>query len=209
MPVARKKKRLSNEPDDHALGRSKGGFSTKIHVKTDGQGHILGVVLTAGQCHESTQFEAVMESGPLPITSSIADAAAALPPAVEPSSCEFLEQEPVSVLEPVPPSTNVGPNTAAPAKRPKAIAGDKAYSAQRIRDWCNQRHIEDVIPTKSNETRDDNFDKDKYRQRNIVERAIGWLKECRRVLSRFEKYALHYLAIIKIAVIQRFMAVDL
>ena len=89
------------------------------------------------------------------------------------------------------------------------MAGDKAYSAQRIRDWCAATKIQDVIPTKANETPRDNFDQEKYRARNIVERAIGWLKECRRVLSRFEKYALHYLAFVKLAVIQRFMANDL
>jgi hypothetical protein len=69
MRGRRAKKNLDKEPDDHALGRSKGGFTTKIHVKTDGQGHVLGIVLTAGQCHESTQFEAVMEAEPLPVSS--------------------------------------------------------------------------------------------------------------------------------------------
>jgi hypothetical protein len=30
-----------DEPADHALGRSRGGFSTKIHVLCDGHGHPL------------------------------------------------------------------------------------------------------------------------------------------------------------------------
>ena len=37
------------EPADHALGRSRGGFSTKIHVLCDGHGHPLDFHLTAGQ----------------------------------------------------------------------------------------------------------------------------------------------------------------
>ena len=42
-----------NEPEDHALGRSRGGISSKIHILCDGQGHPLGVVATAGQVHVS------------------------------------------------------------------------------------------------------------------------------------------------------------
>jgi hypothetical protein len=52
-----------------------------------------------------------------------------------------------------------------------------------------------VIPSKENEDRSArlvNFDKEKYRQRNIFERLIGWLKECRRVFSRYEKTAINF-----------------
>lgn len=46
--------------DEQALGRSRGGFSTKIHVLVDGLGNPLRLGLTAGQCHESTQAEALL-----------------------------------------------------------------------------------------------------------------------------------------------------
>jgi hypothetical protein len=49
------------EPPDHALGRSRGGFGTKIHIICDGRGRPMAVTVTAGQRHESTQFEAVMD----------------------------------------------------------------------------------------------------------------------------------------------------
>ena len=39
----------------HALGRSRGGFSTKTHVVVDGLGNPLDLVLTAGQSHDVTQ----------------------------------------------------------------------------------------------------------------------------------------------------------
>jgi len=45
------------EPQDHALGRSRGGFGTKIHIVCDGRGTIVGIHLTAGQRHESKFFE--------------------------------------------------------------------------------------------------------------------------------------------------------
>lgn len=48
---------------DEALGRSKGGFSTKLHLRTGGDGKPLVVLLTAGQRHEQTMFEPLMEAG--------------------------------------------------------------------------------------------------------------------------------------------------
>lgn len=38
---------------DNGLGRSRGGFGTKIHLATDGSGLPLNIVLTPGQAHES------------------------------------------------------------------------------------------------------------------------------------------------------------
>lgn len=48
------------EPDDHALGRSQGGFGTKTHLVCDRRGIILAVSVTAGQRHESRAVDLVM-----------------------------------------------------------------------------------------------------------------------------------------------------
>lgn len=48
------------EPEDHALGRSRGGFSTKAHLVCDSRGTLLAVWLTAGQRHESKGFAEAM-----------------------------------------------------------------------------------------------------------------------------------------------------
>ena len=40
---------------NQALGRSRGGFSTKIHIVVDGLGNPLRFLLTGGQCHDITQ----------------------------------------------------------------------------------------------------------------------------------------------------------
>lgn len=40
-----------------ALGRSRGGFSTKIHASVDALGNPLRFGLTGGQCHDITQAE--------------------------------------------------------------------------------------------------------------------------------------------------------
>lgn len=87
-------------------------------------------------------------------------------------------------------------------RRPDAVAGDKGYSYRRIRAWLRRRRIEVVIPTRSDQPREP-LNKRKYRRRNVVERCIGWLKECRRVATRYEKLAAHYLAMVTLAMIQR------
>ena len=46
-----------------ALGRSKGGFSTKIHLRCDGNGLPITFLLTVGERHEAVVFEQLMEQG--------------------------------------------------------------------------------------------------------------------------------------------------
>lgn len=75
---------------------------------------------------------------------------------------------------------------------PLALAGDKGCRADWIDEYLLELDIQPVIPSKENEERGARpvtFDRQMYRQRNIVERPIGWLKESRRVFSRFEKTA--------------------
>jgi transposase len=55
----------ANEPEDHALGRSQGGFGTKLHLVVTGNGIPLTVTATPGQAHESKEFEHVLSSVPL------------------------------------------------------------------------------------------------------------------------------------------------
>lgn len=52
-----------------------------------------------------------------------------------------------------------------------------------------------------------NFDKATYRPRSIVEQTICWLKECRRIGTRFEKLASHFLAMMKLAMPQRCLGI--
>jgi len=42
--------------ETEALGRSRGGFSTKLHVRCDAQGRPLGYILTPGQTHDVQGF---------------------------------------------------------------------------------------------------------------------------------------------------------
>ena len=44
----------------NALGRSRGGFSTKINARTNADGLPIGVVITPGQAHDVTAYDALM-----------------------------------------------------------------------------------------------------------------------------------------------------
>ena len=163
-----RKKGDPDEPEEHALGRSRGGLTCKIHVLCDGAGHPLHFELTPGQTHEAAAFEKVMTG---------ADA-------------------------------RLHDEDGQPIAWPVAMAGDKGYRADWIDEYLMELGIKPVIPSKENQDRDARpvvFDKQAYRNRNIVERLIGWLKECRRVFSRFEKTAKNFAGMIRMAFIQRYL----
>jgi transposase len=46
---------------EQSLGRSRGGFSCKIHITVDGLGNPLRFRLTAGQRHDITQAQALLD----------------------------------------------------------------------------------------------------------------------------------------------------
>lgn len=43
-----------------ALGRSRGGFTTKIHLRCNAIGFPIGVILSEGEAHDSTAYQALM-----------------------------------------------------------------------------------------------------------------------------------------------------
>lgn len=170
MRRRRRKKSEPEEPDDHALGRSRGGFSTKIHLVGDGSGIPIHFHLSPGQAHENTTLEDLLNG---------------------------IDQE-----------MTTGSGKLVPW--PTAIAGDKGYRAEWIDQMLLNIGVTPVIPSKTNEDRDKRpveFDKEKYRSRNIIERLIGWLKECRAVFARFEKTAINYAGMVKMAIIQRYLRI--
>lgn len=93
-----------------------------------------------------------------------------------------------------------------PRRRPKRVAGDKAFSYGAIRQWLRERGIKAVIPRRANEPRrgNESFDRETYRRRNVIERCMNWLKEARRIGTRYEKLAVNFLAMIKLAIIRRY-----
>lgn len=95
---------------------------------------------------------------------------------------------------------------------PVALAGDKGYRADWIDEYLMQLGMTPVIPSKENQDRDARpveFDKEAYRRRAIIEQLIGWLKESRRIFSRFDKTAVNFGGFLKIAFIQRYLRLAL
>lgn len=93
--------------------------------------------------------------------------------------------------------------------QPEALAGDKAYRSAKIVERLESDGVQAVIPQKGDKANDHDhphFDRDTYRRRNVVERLIGWLKESRRIFSRFEKTAVNYLGMIHMACIRYYLA---
>lgn len=86
---------------------------------------------------------------------------------------------------------------------PAKLAGDKGFSYPHIRRWSRRRHIEPVIPTRKDQPREEGFDKRSYRKRNVIERVVGWYKECRALGTRYEKLAVDYLALWMVAMIEK------
>jgi transposase len=129
-----------------ALGRSRGGFSTKIHVACDGLGKPVKIILTPGQKHDVTQ----------------------------------------------------GPALIANSEAKKKIA-DKAYDSDPFIVEIESTGAEAVIPPRSNRTEERPYDKEAYKGRNVVERLINVLKQCRRVATRYEKTARNFLGFVQLA----------
>jgi transposase len=88
-----------------------------------------------------------------------------------------------------------------PRIRPDRVAGDKGYSSPTIRRYLKGRGIGTVIPTKAGEAPDPAFDREAYRERNVVERLINRLKRWRRIATRYEKRAANYAAMLTVACI--------
>jgi transposase len=88
-----------------------------------------------------------------------------------------------------------------PRIRPDRVAGDKGYSSPMVRRYLEERRIGAVISTKANQLPVPAFDREAYRERNVIERLINRLKQHRRIATRYEKRASNYHAMLTIATI--------
>lgn len=97
-----------------------------------------------------------------------------------------------------------------PRRKPDSVAADKAYSNRGTRSYLRRRGIRHVIPEKSDHRaarlrrgphggRPPAFDKERYKDRNVVERAINKLKQFRAVATRYDKRQYVYLGTLSAA----------
>jgi transposase len=92
---------------------------------------------------------------------------------------------------------------------PAQVAGDKGYSYPAVREFLQGHGIEPVIPWRSNQKPQpgERLDKRTYRKRSRIECAVGWLKECRRLATRYDKLADSFLAFAKLAFMLKYLRV--
>ena len=75
----------------------------------------------------------------------------------------------------------------------KAVSGDRAYDSNAIRALLAAAGKEAVIPPRSNRRDQPEYDKERYKERNQVERLFGRLKQFRAIATRYDKLAGMYL----------------
>ncbi|MFF8774521.1 IS5 family transposase [Kitasatospora sp. NPDC015120] len=153
------------------LGRSRGGFTTKVHLSADGRCRPLSLVVTAGQRADCTQFEPVLEKVRVPRTGPRR-------PRNKPDSvaCDKAYSN--------------GPCRSYLRRRgiQHAIPEKTDSQAARLRRG-------------SRGGRPPGFDKERYKKRNTVERANNKLKHARAVATRYDKRDYVYLGTVTAAVL--------
>ena len=131
---------------DQALGRSRGGLSTKIHAVTDARGRPVDLRLTGGQVSDFVP------------------------------AAELLE-----------------------GKFGAAIIADRGHDGDRVVSLVEAQGSRAAIPPRSRRSGRREFDRDPYRLRHRIEFCFNRLKRHRRIATRYEKLAAHYLGMVQLA----------
>ncbi|MFI2907935.1 IS5 family transposase [Streptomyces sp. PDY-4] len=158
-----------NEPADHALGRSRGGLSTKVHLAADGRARPLAITVTAGQAGDAPAFETVMARIRVPRTG------------------------------PGRPRTRPAMVLADRAYSSRAIRGHLRRRQIRAVIPQPSDQIGHRLRRGRRGGRPPGFDSDAYKQRNTVERCINRLKQWRGLATRTDKLAIAYQAALHLA----------
>ena len=117
------------------------------------------------------------------------------------------QQHESTVVEPLLDEVSIAGKRGRPRKRFTTVAGDKGYDIPRVRQAIEQRGSAALIPHKrlrdgSYPSGSEGFDKVQYKRRNVVERLIGRLKECRHLAMRYDKLAESFRAFVLLAFIR-------
>lgn len=128
------------------MGRSRGGFGTKVHIAVDALGNPVRFIFTGGQVADVTQGAALVAG---------------------------LDAE--------------------------HVIADKGYDSNELVETIEANGAKAVIPPRSNRKEKRDYDKHLYKDRNLVERFINRVKQCRRIATRYEKTARNYMAFWQLA----------
>ncbi len=85
----------------------------------------------------------------------------------------------------------------------KACLADKGYDSNEFRDWLQEKKIKVVIPPTLNRKSPIPCDYLHYKDRHVVECIFGALRYFCRIVSRFEKKAINFMAMLNFAAVMR------
>lgn len=152
------------EPPDHAIGRSRGGLTSKIHLISDGRGRPLSLHVTPANINDTTMLSAVIDAIRVPRTGP-----------GRPRS------RPTVVIA----------DKGYPSRANRSYLagrGIKATIPDRDDQKTNRRKRGSAggrLPA---------LDTELYRKRNVVERSFNRLKNWRGIATRTDKTARNYRA---------------
>jgi len=80
------------------------------------------------------------------------------------------------------------------------VIADKGYDSQEIVNFIEEQlNATPVIPPKSNRKLQRQYDKIIYKERNVIERLFGRLKQFRKLATRFEKIKRNFESLLSVA----------
>ena len=82
------------------------------------------------------------------------------------------------------------------------VLADKGYDGRCVIDAVNESGAMPVIPSRKNARKPRQTDMALYKERNIVDRFFGYLKQFRRVATRYDKHIQNYMGFVYIAAIK-------
>jgi transposase len=151
-----------DEPDDHAIGRSRGGLTTKTHALVDGNGLPLVIAVTPGQANDSPALPKLLAELRVPRLG--AGRPRTTPNALRGDKAYSARAHRAHL-------------------RARGITAVIPEQADQIGHRKNRG---------SHGGRPVDFDAADYKNRNVVERAFNHMKNWRGLATRYDKHALVY-----------------